>query len=89
MKKKRKMKTDPGTWWTVLFKYLQKGRAGGKEEKKIGSANRKSLELVNSLTMENKRKGVSNVTLMSGPDNPENSGIINRNKKIRRKEPNF
>lgn len=52
------MKRTSGIWWTILTKYLQKSKAavGG------GSARRKSLELVNSMAMGNKRKGISNVT---------------------------
>lgn len=39
--------------------------------------------------MKSKRKGVLNVILMLGLDNFDNGGIINRNKKFRRKERNL
>lgn len=56
---------------------------------KKGSVRRESLELVNLLAMENKRMCVLNVIQMSDPDNLDDSGIINRNKKFTRMEPNL
>lgn len=68
----------------LVSKIFIKRQRGGKKRQC-----EESLELVNLLAMENKRMCVLNVIQMSDPDNLDDSGIINRNKKFTRMEPNL